>query len=151
MADGRPLDVERFRTRLLETKAQLETDLEAHSQRAINLSGGPDEPGSGQHWERSGYGDHPGDDATELFEREQSLGMELSVRDHLRQIEHALSRVEDGSYGQCERCGKPISPARLEALPEATLCIDCKAQEEEHGAPRRRLEESGASMPGSPR
>jgi RNA polymerase-binding transcription factor DksA len=96
------------------------------------MSGGPDEPGSGQHWERSGYGDHPADDATEVFEREKELGLEQTLEAHLGQLIHALKRVEDGTYGQCERCGKPIAKARLDALPEATLCIDCKAEQEGH-------------------
>jgi DnaK suppressor protein len=45
---------------------------------------------------------------------------------HLAHIDAALRRIEDGTYGSCENCGKPISPERLEAMPWATLCIDCK-------------------------
>ena len=132
MADGRPVEVERFRGRLEEMKAQLEQDIETHRQAAMSLGGGPDEPGSGQHWERSGYGDHQADDATELFEREKEIGLEQSLEAHLAQVTHALHRIEEGSYGQCERCGKPIGQERLQAMPEATLCIEDKAREEEH-------------------
>jgi RNA polymerase-binding transcription factor DksA len=138
-AGRQAIDAGPFRTRLLEMKQQLENDLETHRSRAANLSGGPDEPGPGQHWERSGYGDHQADDATEVFEREKELGLGQSLEAHLRQVEHALARIEAGSYGQCERCGKPIARERLDAMPEATLCIECKAQEEERiPAGRRR-------------
>src|SRR5205807_1810187 len=114
---------DRFRKQLLETKPQLEADLERYQREEQDLAGGLEEPGSGGHWEHSGYGDHMADDATELFEREKSIGMEQSLREHLRQVDHALSRIEDGTYGQCERCGRPIPDERHRALPEATLCI----------------------------
>jgi RNA polymerase-binding transcription factor DksA len=125
-----------FRKQLLEIKAQAEADLDTYQRQEQELSGGPDEPGSGGHWEHSGYGDHLADEGTELFEREKSIGMEQSLRDHLRQVDHALSRIEDGSYGQCERCGRPIPDERHQALPEATLCIECKALEEREAAHR---------------
>lgn len=130
MANTRTLDLDSTRTRLREMQQQLQLDIDTHRERAMNLSGGPEEPGSGQHWERSGYGDHQADDATEVFEREKEQGLELSLQAHLDQVNHALARVEAGTYGECETCGKPIAKARLEALPEATQCIDCKAAAE---------------------
>jgi RNA polymerase-binding transcription factor DksA len=145
MAEAKPLEVERYRVRLAETKAQLELDLEAHRQRLANLDGGPDEPGPGGHWEHSGYGDHLADDATEVFEREKDLGLEQTLEGHLRQVEHALARIEQGAYGRCEQCGRAIAPARLDAMPEATLCIDCKAREEEQAPPSRRHEPDAIS------
>jgi RNA polymerase-binding transcription factor DksA len=139
MTDRRTRDFDRFRTQLIETKGQIEADLETHQRTERELSGGPDEPGPGGHWEHSGYGDHMADEATELFEREKSIGMEQSLQEHTRQVEHALSRIEEGSYGDCEQCGKPIPEERHTAMPEATLCIECKAQEERttatHAAP----------------
>jgi DnaK suppressor protein len=136
--ESRPLDVAQYQTRLREMKDQLERDVETHSQSVTMLGGGPDEPGSGQHWERSGYGDHQADDATELFEREKELGLEQTLQSHLQQVSHALARMEEGTYGMCERCGKPIAKARLDAMPEATLCIECKGEMEQqanHGQP----------------
>ena len=121
---------DRFRSQLLEMKTQTEADLETYRRNEQELAGGPDEPGPGGHWEHSGYGDHLADDATELFEREKSIGMEQTLQEHLRQVEHALSRIEDGTYDRCERCGRPIPDERHQALPEATLCIECKAQVE---------------------
>jgi len=60
--------------------------------------------------------------------------MEQSLEDNaehlLASIESALARLDDGTYGRCERCGQPISEERLEALPYATRCIECKRLEE---------------------
>ena len=44
-------------------------------------------------------------------------------------IEHALKKFEEGTYGLCDSCGQPIAPERLEALPQASLCLNCKAQQ----------------------
>ena len=127
-----PRNLDSYRTRLQETKQQLEHDLEVSRQRSMNLADGSDESGLGQHGDRtgSGFGDHQADDATEVFEREKELGLEQTLELHVKQVEHALARIEAGTYGECETCGKPIAKARLDAMPEATLCIDCKAEEE---------------------
>jgi RNA polymerase-binding protein DksA len=63
------------------------------------------------------------------FERERDLSIENNVRDLMGKIDRALVRMEDGTYGICSRCGKPIEKARLKALPYADLCIkDAQAQ-----------------------
>ena len=64
------------------------------------------------------------DTATSTFERELDEGLEEGAQQTLSQIERALARLDDGSYGTCERCGKVISHDRLLARPSATLCID---------------------------
>lgn len=128
------IDATRYRSRLQEIHLQLEQDIETHRQRGVALSGGPDEPGSGQHWERSDYGDHQADDATELFERGKEAGLKQSLEAHLSQVARALQRIDAGTYGQCETCDRPIPAERLNALPEATMCIDCKSREEERTA-----------------
>lgn len=66
------------------------------------------------------------EEATEAQELEKRLVLEKQIRDQLAEIEHALSKFEEGSYGLCDRCGQPIEPARLEALPQANLCLSCK-------------------------
>lgn len=129
MSKAPSLNVDRYRTQLAETQAQLEADLEAYERRDVELQGGPGEPGN--RWEHGGLGDNQADDATEVFEREKDLGLEQTLREHLRQVAHALAKTENGTYGTCESCGKPIARARLDALPEATLCIDCKAKTEQ--------------------
>jgi DnaK suppressor protein len=67
------------------------------------------------------------EEATETLELEKRLALENRIRVELAKVEHALDKIEKGTYGICDNCGKPIDPARLEALPQATLCMDCKA------------------------
>jgi len=66
------------------------------------------------------------EEATESFELERRLTLEKRIRDQLAEVEHALHKFEDGTYGFCDSCGQPIDPARLEALPQASLCLSCK-------------------------
>ena len=68
------------------------------------------------------------EEATESFEFEKRLAVEKQIRDRLVEIEHALKKFEEGTYGLCDICGQPIDPARLEALPQANLCLSCKAK-----------------------
>jgi len=67
------------------------------------------------------------EEATESFELERRLTLEKRIIDQLAGVEHALRKFEDGTYGLCDNCGQPIDPARLEALPQASLCLNCKA------------------------
>ena len=69
------------------------------------------------------------EEATEALELEKRLAMEKRIRQELAGIEHALKKFEEGTYGLCDSCGQPIDPARLEALPQASLCLNCKAQQ----------------------
>ena len=61
-------------------------------------------------------------------ERASLLTLVRSLRDTLHDVEQALARMDSGTYGLCERCGQPIGDERLEALPAARLCMDCKRQ-----------------------
>ena len=61
-----------------------------------------------------------------VYEREKTLGLVSAYEHRLEEIAYALRAAEKGAYGICERCGKPIDPARLEIFPEATLCVSCK-------------------------
>jgi len=67
------------------------------------------------------------EEATETAELENRMALEKRIIDQLAGIDNALDKFEKGSYGICESCGKSIDPARLEALPQATLCMSCKA------------------------
>jgi RNA polymerase-binding transcription factor len=71
-----------------------------------------------------GTDNHLGDTATALHDRELDEGLEEGARETLVEIDAALQRIQDGSYGTCEGCGKPIGAARLTAIPWARLCID---------------------------
>jgi DnaK suppressor protein len=75
-------------------------------------------------------GDDSADAGTKAFEREQELAFTQNARDLLDQGERALARIDAGTYGVCESCGKPIGKARLLAFPRATLCVACKQREE---------------------
>ena len=67
------------------------------------------------------------EEATESFELERRLALEKQILDQLAEVEHALAKFENGTYGLCDNCGQLIDPARLEALPQANLCLSCKA------------------------
>jgi RNA polymerase-binding protein DksA len=104
--------LERERRRVVDTIAHL------HEDTARNME---DEVG-----ELAGRGsdNHLGDMATVTFDRELDEGLEEGALQTLAQIDRAISRLDEGTYGICERCGKPIGEERLRARPWATLCID---------------------------
>jgi len=62
----------------------------------------------------------------EVYEREKNLALVRRLEQKLAEIEYALRTAQKGMYGICERCGKPIDPERLAAVPETTLCVQCK-------------------------
>ena len=64
--------------------------------------------------------------ATQVFEQQRDLALRDRASQHLELVEAALERIADGSFGACLRCGGPIAPDRLEALPWASHCIDCQ-------------------------
>ncbi len=69
------------------------------------------------------FDDETADAGTATFERERDLSIENNVRDLMAKIDRALRRMDAGTYGLCDRCGKPIEKARIKALPYAELCI----------------------------
>jgi RNA polymerase-binding transcription factor DksA len=71
-----------------------------------------------------GTDNHLGDTATAMYDRELDEGLEESAKDALVDIDAALQRIEAGTYGICEGCGKPIGAERLSAIPWARYCID---------------------------
>ncbi len=78
-------------------------------------------PGDIQFDEESGEGDTLG------VERERDLLLSAQARAAIDEIDHALAKMDTGTYGVCERCGRPIPKARLKALPYAALCVACKS------------------------
>jgi DnaK suppressor protein len=66
------------------------------------------------------------DSAHSTAERSRLLSVVTALRENLRDVEHAIAKLGEGTFGTCERCGRPIGDERLEALPWAALCIDCK-------------------------
>jgi YteA family regulatory protein len=92
--------------------------------------------------ELSMYDNHPADVGSETFEREKDLGLVTSHKRQLRDVDEALRRVYQGSYGRCAGCGLPIGDARLEVVPEASLCTHCQARAEAPTAGVRPPEEA---------
>jgi DnaK suppressor protein len=80
----------------------------------------------------SSYSYHMADQGTETMDREMAFMFASKSGRLIYHIDEALRRIQGGSFGLCHMCGKPISQARLEAVPHARLCIDCKAKEEEN-------------------
>jgi len=81
----------------------------------------------------AGYGNHMADDATETFEQEVGVSLRQSEVSLLEQVQYALKKFEQGTYGICESCGAPIDRARLKALPYALNCLECMTRLERGG------------------
>jgi len=69
------------------------------------------------------------EEADEASELEKRLALEERLAESLNEVEHALQKYEAGTYGLCDSCGQAIEQARLEAIPQASLCLSCKAQQ----------------------
>jgi len=76
--------------------------------------------------ELSLYDNHPGDVSNATFERELDLGLMIDADNRLSMVEDALRAIDSGTYGICRSCGREIDPERLEAVPYALLCLECK-------------------------
>ena len=124
-AGQRLKDLAEFRERLLAEKARLEADRAEIQDRAARVS---EAEGIA---EISTYeSEHPADVASETFEREKDLAIGESVENLLAKVKEALRKIELGTYGICDACRRPIKRARLEALPFATLCVECQEKME---------------------
>jgi RNA polymerase-binding protein DksA len=112
------IDVDAFRTRLERDRERL-----VHARATVNhTSSLLEETGD----LAIGAGDHLADSATETFMRELDDGLGENADHVLAEIDAALQRIDEGSFGTCVVCGGPIGEERLEAVPYATLCIDDK-------------------------
>lgn len=140
-ADGRKF--EQFRRILLDEKAKVERAFRDIAEGSLR-NAQKDFLG-----EDSLYDQHPADIGTETFARERDLGLKDALETDKAKIERALRRIEEGTYGICERCGREIPEERLRAVPTTGLCIRC--QEEAHVIPRsRRPIEEEVIKPGFP-
>jgi RNA polymerase-binding transcription factor len=77
-----------------------------------------------------GFDEEYADAGSATYEREKDLSLVINLRDLLEKIEKAVTKIDEGTYGVCDRCGKPIEKARLKALPYANLCLKDKQAEE---------------------
>jgi len=79
----------------------------------------------------SAYTVHMADMAADTYERELSMNIVSSEQETLYQVDEALKRLDDGSYGICQQCNQPITMSRLKAVPYASLCIACQRVKEQ--------------------
>lgn len=122
--DGKPirkrLEHERNRLRrLLEAFTHEEIDSASESQSVAELSA---------------YDQHPADMGSETFERTKDLSIMAQIEAELDDVDRAFRRLENGTYGICEACGKAIEQARLEAIPTARFCVTDQARAEREAA-----------------
>jgi DnaK suppressor protein len=116
------LNTEHFRDLLLERRSRVSNALHhLHEQNSNSLE---------EETEEETYDNHLADSATATLNREIDYTLEENSEHVLAAIEEALSRIEEGTFGTCVRCGRAIAEERLEAIPYATRCIDCKRLEE---------------------
>ncbi|HVF09504.1 MAG TPA: TraR/DksA C4-type zinc finger protein [Abditibacteriaceae bacterium] len=117
------LDVEHFRSLLLTERARMEAEREQIRNRSLDVDGAlPDEGDTGD--------EDTADLASAMMDKEMDLSVEDEIEDILSAIDHALQKMEDGTYGICDISGKPIPPSRLELIPWASLTVECQALSE---------------------
>lgn len=110
---------DKLRERLLEERRHIAERVEHLKARSME---------EGESREGSPFGKRE-EEASEAAELEKRLALESKLRTNLSEIDHALEKFEAGTYGRCEMCGQPIEEDRLEALPQARLCLSCKARQ----------------------
>jgi DnaK suppressor protein len=116
------VDREALKARLLEERERLSreiAELDADLSESLEDSS-----------EESPYDQHMAETAAVTLDREIDLTLQETARAALMQTDRALAKLDNGSYGRCDKCGGPIGDARLEIAPFATLCLDCKRLEE---------------------
>jgi DnaK suppressor protein len=120
------------RKRLREERERLQgiaDDLQREREESISDTGG----------ELSSFDQHPGDSGSETFEMEKNVSLREQVDDELQEIEAAFQRLERGTYGTCQACGRPIGDERLEAMPATRFCVEDQAKaERQAGSPGSR-------------
>ena len=84
-----------------------------------------------------GFGKRIGDGTVEAISRLTDIGVGRSLEQQLVRIDRALAKLDDGTYGACDSCGQPIARARLQAMPDSTLCLTCAATAHRKPPPRR--------------
>jgi RNA polymerase-binding protein DksA len=117
-------DLEFFKKLLLDIRSKIAGDLASLERDGLKTN---QKESSG---DLSGYSFHMADMATDNFDREFTLGLASNEQNLLNLIDNALHKIKEGTYGICEKTGKPISKRRLLAVPYAPLCIEAQELEE---------------------
>ena len=118
-------DLKKFKELLVSIRSQVGGDLSHITENTLNKSA---RDASG---DLSGYSYHMADMASDDYERDFSLGRATEEQKALYSIDEAMKRIQEGVYGTCLQCNKPISKKRLIAVPQAELCIECQKKNEE--------------------
>lgn len=113
-----------FRQLLITERAKLASEIKSIAHEA---SKSPREASG----DLSAYTVHMADMAADTYERELSMNIVSSEQELLYQIDDALKRLDDGSYGICQQCNQPIAMSRLKAVPYASMCIQCQRAKEQ--------------------
>lgn len=118
-----------LRKRLEERRAEIENDVSymAAEMRSIGID---------QDQENGSLGNHIADDGSNVAEAERIVTVSEDIQQILTQVNAALERMNEGQYGECQRCGKPIGKERLEAFPYVAYCIECQSLVEREQALR---------------
>jgi len=124
-------DLKHFEERLIEERLRLLKEL-GYFEDKIFSNSQRDAAG-----DLSAYSVHMADQASDAQEREKAYHMASSEGRLLYHIDEALQRIKEGTYGVCQACQKKIQNTRLEVVPHARLCIECKKLEENGSADRR--------------
>jgi len=120
VAQKRALDTEKYHGQLLTMRGELEREIKRSEAQGDQRDGfhvtSADED----------FDEQGGDAASETVERSRVMASVSNLRDLLDEVIEALGKLEDGTYGKCDVCGKPIPKRRLDALPHATMCTECR-------------------------
>lgn len=117
----------RIQRLLEEERTHLQNSI-AHLRRESGLADEPERVSQG-----GSDGQHPADTGTETFEQEKNAGLRDHLEWEIQEVQSALERIERGSYGVCEACGRPIDPNRLDAIPTARYCLADQEAAERRG------------------
>jgi DnaK suppressor protein len=116
-------EISELRTRLVEERRDLKGQFDELEQSTFSTN-------QSELTGEMGFDEEYADAGTATFERERDLSLVNNLRDLMERIDKALVKIAEGTYGLCDRCGKPIEKLRLKALPYANLCIKDKQAEE---------------------
>lgn len=117
-----------FRDRLTQERTRIQTELASLDAEVAVL-------GKDQQTEGGSTGNHMADGATDIAEQDRDMALIGTLQERMREVDQALDRLRQGTYGACEHCGKSIPTERLEVRPFSILCVDCQSKAERQRQP----------------